>query len=99
MQEGILFELISGCWNYWPTEYVSSDFLEQEFRRRTVGLVTAEEFRKAREFVDENSSKEGKAVQDELKIKEKIRSEKNNLKRKKMAAALSFNMEGDDQGN
>ncbi len=75
----------------------ASDVLEQEFRRKTVGLVSATDFRKAREETIEikvdtkaQEAKELKALQNKEKTRE--------LKRKKIASSLSFEVnDGDEQ--
>jgi protein FAM50 len=77
---------------------IISDSLEQEFRERTIGLVTAEEFRKAREVVDKaqseslQSEEEAKVLKNEIKLKKKAE------KRKRMMSALSFDAEPEEEG-
>ena len=75
----------------------SSDSLEQEFRRRTVGLVTADDFRKARELVDEEKkAAERETEESRLKQEEGKRSSRE-LKRKTIVSALSFR-EDEEEG-
>mmetsp|Transcript_1854 Transcript_1854/g.1991 ORF Transcript_1854/g.1991 Transcript_1854/m.1991 type:complete len:350 (+) Transcript_1854:150-1199(+) len=75
----------------------ATDSLEQEFRRRTVGLVTADDFRKAKADTEdagtENISlkKRQEREQEAIDMKKRDRA----LKRKKLASSLSFN---DDEG-
>lgn len=73
---------------------------EQEFQRKTVGLVSAEEFRKARE-----EGLKDKVEQEKLDAAEfeRLRQEEQNkiaqereLKRKRAVASLSFSVEEDD---
>lgn len=74
----------------------ASDVLEQEFRRKTVGLVSADDFRKAREEATDTKAesqkhaewKEQKAAANKLQARE--------LKRKKIASSLSFEMDGEE---
>jgi protein FAM50 len=77
----------------------ASDSAEHEFRKRTVGLVTADEFRQARlssvaDSVNTQAQNEQKRqdIEDE---KKRARSEK----RKKMASTLSFDVNDDDSLN
>lgn len=77
----------------------ASDVADQEFRKRTVGLVTADEFRQARLTANAANAvtqktemeREQERIQSELE-KKKVRAEK----RKKMASALSFDVEDED---
>ena len=67
-----------------------SDALEQEFRERTVGLVSAEDFRKAREVVD-NAKIESMQIEREAADRKHALKMKNKAeKRKRMISALSF---------
>eukprot|EP01039_Chlorochromonas_danica_P001875 gene1877-2052_t len=77
----------------------ASDQAEQEFRRRTVGLVSAEEFRKAREEELREVSYEERLEEEERKaLEERDRQVKEREQRRKRAAAtLSFAMPGDDE--
>jgi protein FAM50 len=74
----------------------TTDAAEQEFRRRTIGLVTADDFRKAREVVESAA----RADQEELEAREAAERDAAKRarakKRKKTAAALSF---ADDDGD
>lgn len=79
----------------------ATDSLEQEFRRKTVGLVTLDDFRKAREAADvaEDAESIVKSHTSKLKAEEEKRKKKKNdqmKKQKKMAASLSFE---DDDGD
>ena len=75
-----------------------SDSLEQEFRRRTVGLVSAEDFRKAREYVDEAKT-EGMLKQAvDQKMQEEKKKKERAEKRKKLNSALSFEVDDDAGG-
>lgn len=71
-----------------------TDSAEQEFRRRTVGLVTADEFRKAREEGQMLQQQEAALLQEE--VDRKIASDtaakvaEKQKKRKKLTATLSF---------
>jgi protein FAM50 len=78
----------------------ATETAEDEFRRRTVGLVTAEDFRKAREVASVGTTESEKRQQElELQAEEKKKKAKDQ-KRKKMASALSFAMDdGDEDGN
>jgi protein FAM50 len=81
----------------------ATDSLEQEFRRRTVGLVTADAFRKAK--ADTEEIKTGSEEQKKLQEREHEAAEKRKkdrvLKRKKMASSLSFAVDddGEEAGN
>lgn len=90
--------------NNYSVSDISSKFkgttseVESEFRRRTVGLVSMDEFRKAREDVDKTVDQV--AMLEEMKAKEL--SKKNTAalnraqKRKKIASSLSFAEEADE---
>ena len=68
----------------------ATDSLEQEFRRRTVGLVTADDFRKAKaETEDVKVDSENVVQRRELEAMERRKKERA-MKRKKMASSLSF---------
>ncbi len=75
---------------------VASSVLESEFRKRTVGLVTAEEFRSARENAGNMEAEIFKKAQDEELRKQEIKDKERAEKRRKMTNKLSFNMGGDD---
>jgi protein FAM50 len=73
------------------------DSSEQEFQKKTVGLVTAEEFRKAREAQAraEEERRVGvlKSVEEQEKtrqLEDKIKAEDREIKRRKLVATLSF---------
>jgi protein FAM50 len=74
---------------------VATDTLEQEFRRKTVGLVSADDFRKARELANAIPT----AQNNEVELKKQIADKKleSDLKRKKTAATLSFSMDDDEE--
>lgn len=77
----------------------ATDIQEQEFRRKTVGLVTAGEFRKAREEANESRTEHQKAQLAELEKKQQENKvEARELKRKKIASSLSFEMEDGAEG-
>jgi protein FAM50 len=68
----------------------ASESLENEFRRKTVGLVSADDFRKARAQIDEQKAS---ATLNEALLQNKILEAKKiekDLKRKKVASSLSF---------
>jgi protein FAM50 len=78
----------------------ASDIAEQEFRRKTVGLVTADEFRKAREegMQDLKPTEEERRLGLQLQQQqqqERIAKERE-VKRKRAAATLSFTVQDDD---
>lgn len=75
-----------------------SDTLEQEFRKRTVGLVTANDFRQAMSLVDESRIQNQKNAEEAEKLQLELKKNERESKRRKMAAALSFSMD-DDSGN
>lgn len=76
----------------------ASDTAEQDFRRRTVGLVTAEEFRKAREEGQKLQQLSAEAAQQDKEKREaeveKNRKDERERKRRKIASTLSF---GEDE--
>lgn len=77
----------------------ATDSLEQEFRRRTVGLVTADDFRKAKaETEDVKIDNEKVSQQRENDAIEKRKKERAS-KRKKMASNLSFAVEDGEGDN
>eukprot|EP01031_Cornospumella_fuschlensis_P027418 gene27418-33117_t len=76
---------------------------EQEFQRKTVGLVTAEEFRKAREEgMKDKVEQERLIIAEAERIKqaeqEKIAQERE-LKRKRAVASLSFAVDEDEDSD
>jgi protein FAM50 len=77
------------------------DTQEQEFRRKTVGLVTAGDFRKAREEANESRAEQLKAERAaQEKQQQENKTEARDLKRKKIASSLSFEMDegaGDEE--
>jgi protein FAM50 len=77
----------------------ATDVLEQEFRRKTVGLVSADDFRKAREEATENTAELAKKQQEKLKQIEDKKLEVRELKRKKVASTLSFQCDDDEAGD
>ena len=73
----------------------ATDSLEQEFRRRTVGLVTADDFRKAKAETEEvKIDKDKFSQQREHEAAEKRKKDRAS-KRKKMASSLSFTVDDD----
>ena len=73
---------------------VASDAVEQEFRKRTVGLVSAEDFRKARDIVNSESlTDQTQKLADERKALEELKKKERAEKRKKLASSLSFDLE------
>lgn len=79
----------------------ASDNAEHEFRRRTVGLVTAEEFRRAREEGEKQQKLDAAlAIADQqLRATEdlKHRQEERDRKRRKLSATLSFGNEEEEE--
>jgi len=79
----------------------SSDALEQEFRRQTVGLVSAEQFRKAKDVIDLAKTEHEKRQLAEKASKEAEKKTERENKRKAMASSLSFaeedNLEEEDE--
>jgi protein FAM50 len=75
----------------------ASDVMEQEFRRRTVGLVSAEDFRRAREVAQETKNEHEKKQQELEKEVQEYKKKEKELKRKKMAATLSFGLDDDEE--
>jgi protein FAM50 len=74
-----------------------TDVVENEFRRRTVGLVSADDFRKARECLVEAVSEGEKRQREREEEASARRKEERALKRKKMAATLSFAVDDDEE--
>lgn len=66
-----------------------SDHIDDEFRRKTVGLVSAHRFRELRETVELNK--------DPSKTKNLDQPEEGNSKRKKPSSLLSFNEDVEDE--
>mmetsp|Transcript_26674 Transcript_26674/g.36742 ORF Transcript_26674/g.36742 Transcript_26674/m.36742 type:complete len:356 (-) Transcript_26674:61-1128(-) len=71
-----------------------TDTLEQEFRLKTIGLVSADDFRKFRQMVDEkvDQSKANEILETERLQQQEIQRKKDDRdkKRKKIASTLSF---------
>lgn len=76
-----------------------SESADLEFRRRTVGLVTAHEFRQVRENIGNIQAAETKRLQETEKMKQEQKEKDRNDKRKKMASKLSFDVSDDDNNN
>jgi protein FAM50 len=79
------------------------DTAEQEFRRKTVGLVTAEEFRKANQEVGnaKKAFEEGQLLEKQKQFQkdldeEAVRSKERQVKRKRALATLSFAHDDDE---
>lgn len=77
----------------------ASDTLEQEFRQRTVGLVSADDFRKARQVMEDNKSTEINQLQEAEKKLQEDRLKSRELKRKHIASSLSFQLDDDGNGD
>ena len=75
----------------------ASDVLEQEFRRKTVGLVTADDFRKAREATTENKADALKTQEAKEKKYQETKLQAREMKRKKIASSLSFEVDDEDE--
>ena len=73
----------------------SADALEQEFRRQTVGLKSAEDFRKAKDVIDAAKTEHEKRVMKEKAATDEKKKLEREKKRKQMEASLSF--AGDDE--
>jgi protein FAM50 len=73
----------------------ATDSLEQEFRRRTVGLVTADDFRKAKEETVEVKSVNEKIMLERQAEATERRKAERAMKRKKSASSLSFSVDDD----
>ncbi len=67
-----------------------SDSLEQDFRKRTIGLVTADDFRKARGLADEAKRKEDLKLEEDARNLEENKKAEREAKRKMMRQVLSF---------
>ena len=79
---------------------VQTDSLEQEFRRKTVGLVTLEEFRNARACTDEQVKTENDEIAKQTEIAlQKVKQESREIKRKTMQKKLSFQLDDEEDGN
>ena len=74
----------------------STEVLEQEFRQRTVGLVTAEDFRKARSLVDKAKELTEKKLLEERNALDEKKKADRDAKRKRMVSSLSFANDGAD---
>jgi protein FAM50 len=81
------------------------DTAEQEFRRKTVGLVTAEEFRKANQEVGnaKKAHEEGQLFEKQKQFQkdldeEAVRSKERQTKRKRALATLSFANDEENEG-
>lgn len=73
-----------------------NDMLEQEFKRRTIGLVSSEDFRQARLLINDTAKEENdRKAQEEERLRQEQRKKDREALRKKKAAALSFD---DDDG-
>lgn len=77
----------------------ASDTLEQEFRQRTVGLVSADDFRKARQVMEDNKLTEMNQLQETEKKLQTERLKSRELKRKHIASSLSFQLDDDGNGD
>ncbi|KAJ1442874.1 XAP5, circadian clock regulator-domain-containing protein [Ochromonadaceae sp. CCMP2298] len=76
-----------------------TDALEQEFRRKTVGLVSADDFRKAREEVNETKADAAVAKEARERRVQEERVRARESKRRKIASSLSFQTEeGEEEG-
>jgi protein FAM50 len=80
---------------------IASDGAENDFRRRTVGLVSAEDFRKAREDGEKQEKLDADRASEEHKKQqaedEQIRQEERDRKRRKLSATLSFGGDDDEE--
>lgn len=74
-----------------------SDSLEQEFRERTIGLVTAQEFRRAREVVDKAQIESLQNEEVATNLTNEIKLKKKAEKRKRMMSALSFDVDPEEE--
>ena len=74
---------------------------EDEFRRRTTGLVTAEEFREAsrvsQEALKANKEEAARVAAEEALVRKSMKKKERSLKRKKMGNVLSFGIDEEDQ--
>eukprot|EP00607_Mallomonas_marina_P008448 CAMPEP_0182423782 /NCGR_PEP_ID=MMETSP1167-20130531/9864_1 /TAXON_ID=2988 /ORGANISM="Mallomonas Sp, Strain CCMP3275" /LENGTH=354 /DNA_ID=CAMNT_0024603057 /DNA_START=34 /DNA_END=1098 /DNA_ORIENTATION=+ len=75
----------------------ASDSIENEFRKQTVGLVTANDFRKAMTIANETRVQKKRNAEQEEKEKIQLKKDQREMKRKKMAASLSFSMDENDE--
>lgn len=79
----------------------ASDTAEQDFRKRTVGLVTAEEFRKAREEGEKQMKLDAEQAAEEQQRQQtedlKQRHEERERKRRKISSTLSFGQDDDEE--
>lgn len=76
----------------------ASDVLEQEFRRKTVGLVSADDFRKAREAADDTKAESLKNQEAKELKQQENKLQARELKRKKIASSLSFEFDDGEGG-
>ena len=74
----------------------ASEKAEHEFKKRTIGLVTADDFRKAREVVDASAKEEERKKREQKEALEEKKKAEREKKRKMMTASLSF---ADDEAN
>lgn len=74
----------------------ASDKLETEFRKRTVGLVSAEDFRKARLIIDNTKQIETEQYEKQMKLINDTKIKNRELKRKQIASSLSFQEDNQD---
>jgi len=75
----------------------SADFLEEEFKKQTVGLVSAEEFKAKRKAIDEiilNQSKNGK--EGKMRLQRKVQTKKLSFQDDEDADELGSGSDGDD---
>jgi len=75
----------------------NADFLEEEFKRQTVGLVSAEEFMAKRKAIDEiiqNQSKTGK--EGKMRLTRKIQTKKLSFQDDELGAGSGSGSDGDD---
>ena len=79
----------------------ASDTAEQDFRKRTVGLVTAEEFRKAREEGEKQMKLDAEQAAEDQQRRQtedlKQRNEERERKRRKISSTLSFGQDDDEE--
>ena len=74
-----------------------SDSADHEFRKRTVGLVSAQEFRKAMLIVDETKTINKRIADEEENNKKNKKKGERDAKRKKMASSLSFGVDEENE--
>ena len=77
----------------------ASNVQEQEFRRKTVGLVSADEFRKARVEANETKEDQQKQIAAQEKKQHENKLEARELKRKQIASSLSFEVDEGAEGD